>query len=207
MTNLVFNIGSLEVLVWHLIAVAVLVLAVVIIIVACCVSKKKRKAVESKQTEEVSEVVAEPAAPVSEQPVEERVVEPVVEEAAVEEPVAEETVATEPVEEEVAEPVAESVAEEPAPEADDVVVEEVDDDDEAEESAEVERAVSTVKVYHVSLRRDDGMWQVKLGKGTRALKLFKTQADAIAFAKEKAKNQEGRVVIHKVDGKIRKLRY
>lgn len=65
---------------------------------------------------------------------------------------------------------------------------------------------SRPKNYHVSLR-EDGKWQVKLGKGEKALKLFDTQAEAIAFAKEKAKNQDGHITIHKVDGKIRKQRY
>ena len=36
-------------------------------------------------------------------------------------------------------------------------------------------------VYHVSKRKEDGMWQVKFANGERALKLFKTQAEAIEF--------------------------
>lgn len=63
------------------------------------------------------------------------------------------------------------------------------------------------KTYHISKRKEDNMWQVKFANGERALKLFKTQAEAIAFAKEKAKNQDGNISIHKVDGKIRKQKY
>lgn len=63
-----------------------------------------------------------------------------------------------------------------------------------------------VKNYHISLR-PDGKWQVKLSKGDRAIKLFKTQAEAIAFAKSRAKSQDGHITIHKVDGKIRKQKY
>ena len=63
------------------------------------------------------------------------------------------------------------------------------------------------KVYHVSKRKEDGKWQVKFANGERALKLFDTQAEAIAFAKEKAHNQDGSISIHKVDGKIRKQKY
>lgn len=63
------------------------------------------------------------------------------------------------------------------------------------------------KVYHISKRKEDGLWQVKFANGERALKLFKTQAEAIEFAKEKAKNQDGSISIHKVDGKIRKQKY
>lgn len=63
------------------------------------------------------------------------------------------------------------------------------------------------KIYHISKRKEDGKWQVKFANGERALKLFDTQAEAIAFAKEKAKNQDGAISIHKVDGKIRKQKY
>ena len=48
---------------------------------------------------------------------------------------------------------------------------------------------------------------MKFAKGSKALKLFDTQAEAIAFAKEKAENQDGSITIHKKDGKIRKQRY
>ncbi len=60
--------------------------------------------------------------------------------------------------------------------------------------------------YHVSLR-EDGKWQVKFAKGSRALKLFDTQAEAIAFARKKAENQDGTITIHKKDGKIRRQHY
>ncbi|MBR3864989.1 MAG: DUF2188 domain-containing protein [Clostridia bacterium] len=60
--------------------------------------------------------------------------------------------------------------------------------------------------YHISLN-DDGKWQVKGEKAGKALKLFDTQKEAIAYAKTVANNQEGNIVIHKVDGKIRKQDY
>lgn len=60
--------------------------------------------------------------------------------------------------------------------------------------------------YHISLN-DDGKWQVKGEKAEKALKLFNTQKEAIAYAKTVAGNQEGNIVIHKVDGKIRKQDY
>ncbi len=79
-----------------------------------------------------------------------------------------------------------------------------------EETAEKEEAVEEKKPikrnYHVSFR-EDGKWQVKFAKGSRALKLFDTQAEAIAFAKQKAENQDGSITIHKKDGKIRKQNY
>ncbi len=60
--------------------------------------------------------------------------------------------------------------------------------------------------YHVSLR-EDGKWQVKGEKAEKALKLFDTQKEAIAFAETIADSQEGNIVIHKKDGKIRKQDY
>ena len=69
------------------------------------------------------------------------------------------------------------------------------------------RKAPTKKVYHVSLRKDDGKWQVKYGGGKKAIKLFDTQAEAIKFAEERADSQEGSISIHKKDGKIRKQDY
>ena len=63
------------------------------------------------------------------------------------------------------------------------------------------------KNYHISQRKEDGKWQVKAEGAEKALKLFDTQAEAIAFAKEKAENQEGNITIHKKDRKIRKQSY
>lgn len=63
------------------------------------------------------------------------------------------------------------------------------------------------KTYHISLRKEDGKWQVKAGNAEKALKLFDTQAEAIAYAKQVAGNQEGNITIHKKDGKIRKQDY
>ena len=78
--------------------------------------------------------------------------------------------------------------------------------EETDSEAVKERKPSTKKNYHISLR-EDGKWQVKFAKGARALKLFSTQAEAIAYAKEKAENQDGSITIHKKDGKIRKQNY
>ena len=91
-----------------------------------------------------------------------------------------------------------------------VVVEQPVAPETPEETIEKEEAPEEKKPikrnYHVSFR-DDGKWQVKFAKGNRALKLFDTQAEAIAFAKQKAENQDGSITIHKKDGKIRKQNY
>ena len=63
------------------------------------------------------------------------------------------------------------------------------------------------KTYHISLRKGDGKWQVKIGGGEKAIKLFDTQAQAIDYAKSLADNQDANIVIHKKDGSFRKLTY
>jgi hypothetical protein len=59
------------------------------------------------------------------------------------------------------------------------------------------------KVYHIS-HRPDGGWQVTFPGSEKALKLFKTQAEAIAFAEGVAKNQGSSISIHSKKGAIRK---
>ena len=68
------------------------------------------------------------------------------------------------------------------------------------------KAKPAVKNYHVA-HRPDGKWQVKFAKGEKAIKLFDTQEEAIAYAKKLAANQDGRITIHKKDGSIRKQKY
>ncbi len=101
-------------------------------------------------------------------------------------------------------------------EVEEVAVEQTAEEEAAEEEAEervnatktpAERAVAESKVYHISKRKEDGKWQVKLAKGAKAIKLFNTQLEAIEFAKARAASQEGRIVIHKEDGGFRKLTY
>ena len=69
-----------------------------------------------------------------------------------------------------------------------------------------EKKKETVKNYHVA-KRADGKWQVKFAGGEKAIKLFATQAEAIAYAKKLAENQDGSISIHKKDGKLRKQKY
>ena len=77
----------------------------------------------------------------------------------------------------------------------------------AEARPSADKKTASNKTYHISKRRDENRWQVKIAGGAKAIKLFNTQAEAIAFAKERAKSQDGYITIHKVDGKIRKQRY
>ena len=63
------------------------------------------------------------------------------------------------------------------------------------------------KRYVITHRKDDGVWQVKLAKGAKVIKLFNTQKEAIDYAETLAENQDGSITIHKKDGKIRKQNY
>ncbi|MDE7083352.1 MAG: DUF2188 domain-containing protein [Clostridia bacterium] len=74
-------------------------------------------------------------------------------------------------------------------------------------SAKTEPAKPTTKTYHVSKRKDENMWQVKAAGGAKAIKLFKTQKEAIDFCKTLADNQDANIMIHKEDGSFRKLTY
>ena len=56
------------------------------------------------------------------------------------------------------------------------------------------------KVYHVS-KREDGKWQVKFAGGEKAIKLFKTQKEALEYSKEMTKNQKGALLVHNSKGK------
>lgn len=207
-TSPLFAIGSFQVVVWHVAAVVALLLVVIIII--CSAAKKRKNKLEVVEGEIVSattateEVASEPA--VEPAPAEQQPAAPVVEE----QPAA-------PVVEE--EPAPAPAVEESAAPSQDVTIVEVEEEGDWEADATTEETAPAaeeatpsqpdkprVKCYHISLR-EDGRWQVKLSKGARALKLFRTQAEAIAFAKEKAKNQEGYITIHKVSGKIRKQKY
>lgn len=57
--------------------------------------------------------------------------------------------------------------------------------------------------YFVSTHPDGG-WQVKRTGAMRALKRFDTKAEAEAYAKNVATNQNSSVVRKKMDGKIQK---
>ena len=56
------------------------------------------------------------------------------------------------------------------------------------------------RVYHVS-KREDGKWAVKFAGGEKAIKLFKTQAEAIEYTKKMSENQDGVMLVHNSKGK------
>jgi len=66
--------------------------------------------------------------------------------------------------------------------------------------------------YHVSQNKDKKSprfkeWRVRKQGSNKTIKYFPTQAEAIDYAKELAKNNGSSIVIHKVDGSIRKQDY
>jgi uncharacterized protein YdaT len=66
--------------------------------------------------------------------------------------------------------------------------------------------------YHVSQNKDTNSesfkkWRVRKEGSTKTIKYFDTQKEAIAFAEELADKAGSSLVIHKVDGSIRKQDY
>ena len=62
---------------------------------------------------------------------------------------------------------------------------------------------SDSKVWHITKRNEDGMWQVKAEGAVKATKLFKTKAEAEEYVKTlKANNEGSRVVKHKKTGEF-----
>lgn len=61
---------------------------------------------------------------------------------------------------------------------------------------------SNARTYHVT-KQPNGQWQVRLAGGNKAIKLFDTQREAIAFAKGLVESRGGSYRIHSVKGKIR----
>jgi hypothetical protein len=63
------------------------------------------------------------------------------------------------------------------------------------------------KTYHVA-KREDGKWQVKFAGGQKAIKLFNTKEEAMAYTKTMAGNQNRAILVHaskgKNKGKLRK---
>jgi len=69
-----------------------------------------------------------------------------------------------------------------------------------EVKVEPKKAEVTYRNYHVH-KREDGKWEVKYAGGSKAIKLFATQVEAVEYANTMAKNQDGVVLVHKSKGK------
>ena len=56
------------------------------------------------------------------------------------------------------------------------------------------------RVYHVNKRKEDNKWTVKFAGGEKVIKLFDTQKEALEYANQMAKNQDGTVLVHASKG-------
>lgn len=210
-TKEIFNIGGFAVLLWHLCVVAVVLLIIVIVAIRVSESRREKRA-KQEQLQSAMERSTEQENVNTDQDFAE---ENAPQQTQAEEPLAEQSEEKTEAEQEEAQP-AESQStvtetkENEQPE--EMPFEEAEETATQPEETEVQPAVAPEqkpaprKNYHVSLR-EDGKWQVKLSRGERAIKLFETQAEAIKFAKDKAKAQKGYITIHMVDGKIRRQKY
>ncbi len=66
--------------------------------------------------------------------------------------------------------------------------------------------------YHISQNKKENTahykeWRVRKEGSQKTIKFFKTQAEAIEYAKTLAENQDSSIVIHKLDGTVRKQDY
>lgn len=81
-----------------------------------------------------------------------------------------------------------------------------------EKKEENEKSDSKVAKYHVSQNKDDKseffkQWRVRKEGSQKTIKYFQTQVEAITYAEELAEKAGSSIVIHKVDGSIRKQDY
>lgn len=68
-------------------------------------------------------------------------------------------------------------------------------------------ASNPAKIWHITKRADDGMWQIKAEGAMKATKLFRTKAEAEEYVKQlKSSNEGSRVVPHKKDGRYQKTK-
>ena len=110
-----------------------------------------------------------------------------------------------------------SVMEKPAEEGDGGVQVSYADEDSEEEEERKERQEAEelrkkgpgfyngrARVYHISRQKDGVRWQVRLATGKRAIRLFPTQKEALAYAKELCLRNGGSIRIHSLKGRMRK---
>ncbi len=147
---------------------------------------KEEKVVQEQKVEPVQEAPKTPAQEVAPK------VEPKVE------PVVTKEIQSEPVKEVKEAPVV--AAETPIEESKEEIVE------------DAKKSAPKIAKYHVSQNKDENSdnfkkWRVRKEGSTKTIKFFDTQKEAIEFAEQLAESAGSSVVIHKVDGSIRKQDY
>lgn len=103
------------------------------------------------------------------------------------------------------------VEEQPKPEKV-VVKDEVKTQEKVNSPDDSKPKTSKPQKYHVSQNKDEDSdsykkWRVRKEGSTKTIKFFDTQKEAISYAEELAEKAGSSVVIHKVDGSIRKQDY
>lgn len=171
-----------------LIVAAAVLLVVIIIVVAAVVSKKKHRGEDEEGTPVKDDAKESKSAEPEEKPAEEKESKPAEKPAEKPAPKAESKPAAKPAAKAESKPAAKQ-------------------ESKTEAKADDNKAKPANKVYHIAKRKDDGMWQIKAAGGGKAIKLFKTQKEAIAYCKTLAENQDASIMIHKEDGSFRKLTY
>jgi uncharacterized protein YdaT len=90
----------------------------------------------------------------------------------------------------------------------------LEQDEDKEETVDTKDKTKVVKIpkYHVSQNKDEDSenfkkWRVRKEGSTKTIKFFDTQKEAIAYAEQLAESAGSSVVIHKMDGSIRKQDY
>ena len=96
-------------------------------------------------------------------------------------------------------------------------VERKKEDNESASTSNSKRSETKEKIiknpkYHVSQNKDENsvafkQWRVRKEGSNKTIKYFGTQAEAILYAEDLANKNGSSVVIHKVDGSIRKQDY
>ncbi len=71
----------------------------------------------------------------------------------------------------------------------------------AKKPAAAKKDATSGKSYHLAKRKEDGKWAIKLANGEKAIKLFDTKEEAMAYAKTLSNNQDATLRVHASKGK------
>jgi|GEM_PF-4217154 len=96
----------------------------------------------------------------------------------------------------------------------DVIIEEIDETTEEidEVSAKETTSTNSVAIYHVSQNKNQDSehhkrWRIRRQGSQKTIKYFDTQKEALEVAKDLADSNDGSVILHGLDGKIRRQKY
>ncbi|MGI6713521.1 MAG: DUF2188 domain-containing protein [Bacilli bacterium] len=60
------------------------------------------------------------------------------------------------------------------------------------------------RAYHITYRKEDKKWQVKLAGSDRAIKVFDSKEECYAYTLKLVENTERSIRVHKKDGQLQK---